>query len=143
MKNKKLSDDENIEINSFLAALGREESIKVMITLYIKGKSISRHGFNEYPLGYMKQSDNLLISFINLLIYSNEKSSDRRSIIREIAKKGIKEQLNKKNFKYFENEITKEIKKLRKISSWLSEHYNDYLIEMEQYTFKLKANNKE
>ena len=135
MRRKKLSTEEILETHAFLASLGRGKSIKMIIISYINGKSISWHGIDEYPLGHIEQKGYLLVAFIKLLIYSNEKDNDRRSILHEIAKKGIKEQLNRKNFMYFKYKITKEIKKMKKTSNWLTKYYKDYLLQLEQSVF--------
>jgi hypothetical protein len=133
---KVLLEKENEEIHGFLASLGREKSIKYIILSYINGKTIEdRYNYYRYPLRCLRQNDSLLNDFINLHIYSTEKSTERRSILLDIAKKGIKQNLNNKNFRIFEKRMNSTIKKFRKQSSWQSEFYEEYLLEMEQNIF--------
>jgi hypothetical protein len=135
-KDTLLSDRETDEIHSFLASLGVEDSIRFIIKSYINGKSIhSRFSFNNYPLGFMNQSNSLLNDFIDLFLYSNAKSTERRSIIFNIAQDGIKQHLNKENFKILEKRLIKEIKKLNEKSSWKSEYFNEFLLQMEQLVY--------
>jgi hypothetical protein len=131
--NKKLFDNENDEIHGFLASLGREKSIKLIISSYLGGKAIeSRLSFNRYPLGFLKQNNNILKDFIDLFIYSTEKSTERRNVLMHIAQNGIKWHITKKSFKILEKRLLKEIKKFRKQSSWQSEYYSEYLLQIEQ-----------
>ena len=134
--NNPLSDEENYEIQEFLAFLGSEKSIKFIINSYLCGKAInSRFDSNNYSLGFIKQNDDLLNEFINLLVYSKTKYTERRNILLSIAQNGIKLHLTKGNFKIFEKKILNEIKKHRKNSPWISEYYEEYLLQMEQYVY--------
>lgn len=133
---KTLSNEENDEINGFLASLGKEESVKYIINSYLNGKAIqSRYGLNKYPLGYMQQSCEMLKYFINLFFYSTAKSTERRNTLLHIAQNGIKQHLTKNSFKIFEKRMTKMITKLKKQPSWKSEYYEEYLLQMEQFIF--------
>lgn len=133
---KKLSDDEYNKINVYLAALGREDSIRKVINSYLNGSEIpSRHSFNNYPLNYLKQSSKLLKDFTELYIYSMGKNTERRYILLNIAQAGIKQHITQKCFKHFKNKINKEIKKNRKIHGWKSENYKEFLLEIEQQIF--------
>ena len=131
--NKVLSDNERDEVHGFLASLGREKSIKLIISSYLNGKAIqSRLSFNMYPLGIIKQNSNMLKDFIDLFIYSTEKSTERRNVLMHIAQDGIKWHITKRSFKILEKKLLKEIKRFRKLSSWQSEYYNEFLLKMEQ-----------
>jgi len=131
---KELSDNEKDEVHYFLASLGREKSIKLIIRLYFKGKAIqSRLSLNSYPLGILKQNKNMLKDFIALFVYSTEKSTERRNILMHIAQDGIKWHITKSSFKILEKRLLKEIKRFRKQSSWQSEYYSEFLLKMEQY----------
>jgi len=133
IKDKILSDEKKYEIQSFLASLGKEESIKLIIKEYLNGKDIpSRYSYNNYPIGFINASNNLLMDYIDLLFYSTAKSSERRSILYNIARVGIKQHLNINNFNIFKKRMEKEIKKQTKLSDWKSESYNSFLLEMEQ-----------
>jgi hypothetical protein len=133
---KTLSDEENDEIHGFLASLGREKSIKFIINTYLNGKAIqSRYHFNNYPLEYIGQNSSILKDFINLYIYSTEKSNERRNVLLHIAQTGIKQHLTRDNFRIFERRLFKEIKKQKKKSSWKSEYYEEYLLQMEQFVY--------
>jgi hypothetical protein len=128
--NKSLSDEEKEEIHGFLATLGREKSVKLIINSYLNDKAI-RSNYNKYALGFIRPNCSIMKDFINLFIYSTEKSNERRNMLRPIAQEGIKQHLIKENFKIFEKKIYSEIKKSRKLSSWKSEYYSDYLLQME------------
>jgi hypothetical protein len=133
---KTLSSEENEEINGFLASLGKEESVKFIINSYLDGKAIqSRHSLNRYPLGYIHQNGEMLKYFINLFFYSTDKSTERRSMLLHISQNGIKQHLTRESFKIFEKRMTKAIKKIKKQSSWKSEYYEEYLLQMEQFIF--------
>jgi hypothetical protein len=133
LKIKALLKNEKDEVHSFLASLGREKSIKLIITSYLSGKAIqSGFSYNGYPLGFLRQNCTMLKCFINLFIYSTEKSTERRRMLTDIAQNGIKQHLNIKSFKTFEGKIIREIKKTRKQSSWKAEYFEEYLLQMEQ-----------
>ena len=135
-KDTLLSDKETVEIHSFLASLGVEDSIRFVIKSYINGKSIhSRFRLNNYPLGFINQSNNLLNDFIDLFLYSNAESTERRDILFNIAQNGIKQHLNKENYKILERRLIKEIKKFKDKSSWKSEFFNEFLLQMEQFVY--------
>jgi hypothetical protein len=137
IKDKLLSDEEKHEIQCFLASFGKEESIKYIIRGYLNGNKIpSRFSYNNYPIGFIGASNNLLNDFIDLFFYSTDKLSERRSILYNIAQAGIKQHLNKDNFNIFKKRIGKEIKKQTKLSDWKSESYNSYLLQMEQSVLK-------
>ena len=91
--------------------------------------------YNEYPLGFISTSNSLLKDFIDLYFYSTAKSSERRSVLYNIAQFGIKQHLNKNNFKIFKVRMEKEIRKQMKLSDWKSESYNSFLLQMEQSVF--------
>jgi len=134
--NKELSDIEKDEVHGFLASLGREKSIRLIISSYLSGKAIkNRFSFDRYPLGILKQNSNILKDFIKLFIYSTEKSNDRRDVLLHIAQDGIKWHITKKSFRILERSLIKEIKKLRKQSSWQHEFYSEFLLQMEQLVF--------
>jgi len=136
LANKELSDIEKDEVHGFLAALGREESIKLIINSYLGGKAIkNRFSFDKYPLGILKQNSNILKDFIRLFIYSTEKSNDRRDLLLHIAQDGIKRHITKKSFKILERSLMKEIKRFRRQSSWQHEFYSEFLLQMEQLVF--------
>jgi len=61
-----------------------------------------------------------------------EKSNERRNMLLHIAQDGIKQHLNKENFKTFEKIMLKELKKAKKESSWKSEFFNEFILQMEQ-----------
>jgi hypothetical protein len=131
---KKLSDNEKDEVYGFLASLGSEKSIKLIISSYLGGKAIqSRFSFNMYPLGIIKQNSNILKDFIDLFVYSTEESTERRNVLMHIAQDGIKWHITKKSFKILEKRLLKEIKRFRKKSSWQSEYYSEFLLQMEQF----------
>jgi hypothetical protein len=133
ISDKLLPEKENYEVHNFLAALGREESVRYIINSYLNGKEVrNRFDCYRYPLGCLSRNDNLLDNFINLLLYSTEKSTERRNILLGIAKSGIKQHLNNRNFRIFERRMNGAIKKFRKQSSWQSEFYDEFLLEMEQ-----------
>jgi len=133
---KNLSVKEYEEVHRFLASIGREESIRYIINSYLNGKEVHNRFTDDYNLGFMEQSNRLLDDFINLFIYCSEKSNERRRLLQNIAKNGINEHLNKKNFRYFERRIFKKMSSLRKEQLyWLSEYYNEYLLQMEQLVF--------
>jgi hypothetical protein len=133
---KALSNEENDEITGFLASLGRERSVKFIINSYLGGKAIqSRHSLNQYPLGYIRQNCQMLKYFINLFFYSTAKSTERRTLLRHIAQNGIKQHLTKDSFRIFEKRMIKAIKEFKKQSSWKSEYYEEYLLQMEQSIF--------
>jgi hypothetical protein len=131
---KELSDKENDEVNGFLASLGSEKSIRLIINSYLGGKGINgRLYYNMYPLGFIKQNCNMLKDFINLFVYSTEKSTERRDILTNIAKEGIKRHITKKSYKILEKRLLKEIKKFKKQYGWQPEYYNEFLLKMEQF----------
>jgi hypothetical protein len=133
---KTLSSEENNEINGFLASLGKEGSIKFIINSYLDGKAIqSRYSLNQYPLGYIQQSSEMLKRFMDLFFYSTAKSTERRNTLLHIAQNGIKQHLTRESFKIFEKKMTKAIKKIKNQSSWKSEYYEEYLLQMEQFIF--------
>jgi hypothetical protein len=135
-KNKTLSDNESDEIYGFLASLGREKSIKFIINSYLRGKAIqSSFSYNGYPLGFLKQNCIMLKYFIDLFIYSTDKSTERRKMLKDISQNGIKQHLTKKTFKTFERKIIKEIRKSKKQSSWKAEYFEEYLLQMEQSVY--------
>ena len=132
--NRELSDNENDEVNGFLASLGREKSIKLIINSYLNGKAIqNRFSFNSYPLGFIKQDNNMLNDFIELFIYSMEKNNDRRNILLQIAQEGIKQHITKKSFNALKKRVLKEIKKIKKQCGWQPEYYDEFLLKMEQF----------
>jgi hypothetical protein len=136
IKDKILSDEVKQEIHSFLASLGKEESIKYIIRSYLNGKEIpSRYSYNNYPIGFISASDNILKDYINLFFYSTAETNERRSILHNMAKAGIQQNLNINNFKIFKKRIENEIKKQTKLSDWKSESYNSFLLQMEQSVF--------
>ena len=133
MSNKSLSINEEEEIHEFLASLGREESIKLVIDSYLRGEAkLHRFSLNNYPIGIINQNDNLLNYFIILFFYSNEKITECRSILLQIAQDGIRKHLNKKNFRILERSIKKELKKQNNQSIWKTEFYSEFLLEMER-----------
>jgi len=133
IKDKVLSDEEKYEIQSFLASLGREKSIRLIIKAYLSGKDIpNRYSYNNYPIGFINTSDALLKDFMDLFFYGTAKSGERRTILYHIAQAGIKQHLNNNNFYIFKKRMEKEIKKQTKLSNWKSESYNSYLLQMEQ-----------
>jgi hypothetical protein len=133
---KKCSPEENEEIHRFLASIGSEKSIRYIINLYLSGKEVCNSFVNDYTLGFMKQSTRLLNDFITLFIYCSEKDNERRRLLQNIAQKGISEHLNEKNFESFERRLLKKIKSFHKEKRyWLSEYYNEYLLQMEQLVF--------
>jgi len=134
IKDKTLSDEEKYEIQCFLASLGKEESIRFIIRTYLNGKEISS-SYNNYPIGFINASNRVLGDYIDLFFYSTAKSSERRRILRNIAQAGIKQHLNENNFDIFKKRIEKEMKKQIKLSSGISEYYNEYLLQMEQSIF--------
>jgi hypothetical protein len=131
--NEKLSDKENDEVHGFLASLGREKSIKLIINSYLNGKAIHSRYSYSYPLGFIKQNNDMLNDFTQLFIYSTEKSNERRSMLLQIAQDGIKQHITKKNFKIFEKRILKELKKIKKQTNWRSEFYSEFFLKMEQF----------
>jgi hypothetical protein len=136
ISDKILTEIDNYEVHNFLASLGREESIKYIINLYLNGKEVrNRFDYYRYPLGCLTQNNNILNDYINLLLYGTEKSTERRSILLGIAQNGIKQHLNNINFKLFERRIVNEIRKFKKQSGWQSEFYEEYLLQMEQMIF--------
>jgi len=131
-----MNDDSIEEIHKFLAALGSEDSIKYIIELYLNGKGVYNNFTDEYTLGFMKQSNRLLNEFINLFIYCSEKHNERRRLLQNIAKDGIKKHITKKNFKHFEKIILKTIHYFQKEQLYgLSDYYREYLLQMEQFVF--------
>jgi hypothetical protein len=133
---KILTNEENNEINGFLASLGKEDAVKYIINSYLNGRAIqSRYSLSQYPLGYIRQSREMLKYFINLFFYSTAKSTERRNMLIHIAKNGLTQHLTKDNFRFFEKRMTKAIKKFKKQSSWKSEYYEEYLLQMEQLIF--------
>ncbi|MCL2183063.1 MAG: hypothetical protein FWB85_06310 [Chitinispirillia bacterium] len=134
--NRALSNTEKVEVHNFLSSLGREDSIKFIINLYLNGKAVeNRNFFDSYSFGYIKQNQEILKNYIKLFIYSTEKNSERRRILKEIARNGIKQHLTKNNFKIFEKRMCCEIKKYKKQSSWMWWYYEEYLLEMEQLVY--------
>jgi len=136
IKYQVLNNEEKNEIKSFLASLGKEEAIKYMIRAYLRGKDIpSRYSYNNYPIAFIEVNNGILKDYIDLFFYSTAKSSERRTILYHMAQTGIKQHLNKNNFYIFKKRMKKEIKKQTKLSSWKSETYNSYLLQMEQSIF--------
>jgi hypothetical protein len=131
--NKILTDKENDEVHGFLSSLGREKSIAIIINKYLNGKAIqSRYSFNTYHIGFIKQSRKNLNNFIDLFIYSIEKSTERRSMLLHIAQDGIRKNLTVKSFKLFQKRMLKVIKNAKKKSSWKVEFIHEFLFKMEQ-----------
>jgi hypothetical protein len=139
INDRTLSDEEKYEIQCFLASLGKEESIRFIIRMYLNGKDISS-SYNNYPIGFINASNSVLEDYIDLFFYSTAKSSERRNILRNIAQTGIKQHLNKNNFDIFKKRMEKEIKNQIKLSSGISEYYNEYLLQMEQSIFSNRSN---
>jgi hypothetical protein len=132
INNKILSNDVKNEIQAFLASLGKEEAIKFIINQYLHGENApSRFNNNNYPLGFIKQSDSLLNDYIDLLFYGAAKTSERRTVLYNMARVGIKQHLNNNNFHIFKKRMKKEIKKQIKLSNNRLEHYYEYLSQME------------
>jgi hypothetical protein len=133
LKNKALSNGDKNEIQRFLASLGKEETIKFIINQYLHGENApSRYSYNNYPLGFIKQSDSLLKDYMDLFFYGTAKTSERRTVLYNMAKAGIKQHLNTNNFHIFKKRMEREIKKRIK---YRSEYYYDYLLQMEQSVF--------
>ncbi|GHU97500.1 hypothetical protein FACS189483_03650 [Spirochaetia bacterium] len=135
LKTKTLSENESDVVKQFLAALGNEESIISLIDLYLNGKDlVTPYIFNQNSFGIIKQSDSLLYKYEELFFYSTEKSNDRRNSLFYLSKNGIEQHLTKKNYPYFEKQLTKHIKSLKDQNKW-TEYYEEFLLQMEQYVF--------
>ncbi|MDR2942085.1 MAG: hypothetical protein LBV17_05800 [Treponema sp.] len=136
INDKLLSNEEKYEIQYFLASFGKEEAIRFILKAYLNNKEIpSRYSYNNYPIGFITPSNSILKDYMDLFFYSTAKSNERRSILHNMAKAGIKQHLNINNFNIFKKRMDKEIKKQIRASNHLSEYYYEYLLQIEQSVF--------
>ena len=122
-------------IMAYLAKLGYNEAIKLMIDGFLKGDKWDTPLTLYSPMiGKAEESKQLLHKYCQLFEYSLEKESDRRHNLLDLAKRGIIDTTSKKNFHVLSCFINKIIKE-RKKNGLYYEMISDFLGEVEQKVF--------
>lgn len=135
---KNSMDKPNIKI--YLAKLGYKKAILAIIDGFLNGDDWKRIWNSSELFMNSTKSFKLLHKCCKLYSYSLEKDCERRELLTGLAKRGIKQNATKWNFWYIRYCLNKEIKKLKKTSTYY-EHIQDFLNEIEQRVFSRKLEN--
>ena len=132
----KYKDYHDDEMRELLRRLGSKKEILRKISEYLHGGKVdSNFGYDHaYLFGFVKKDCSILCAYFKLLKYSMEKTTERRSALSTVAKKGLKEHLRPFSFKFLKFYIDRQIKKRIKNGLYVDGLY-DFIDEMEQVAY--------